>query len=217
MMREGPRRIRRALLRRDRFSLDLVPRGQMKWYSSGIECGSPSTREKASGCERIRNAALAFRRRGTFSRPYWLDRRSDAPEQYLAVGWVGDGMHSVIFKVREDDEGEILHLVTLWRSTKEEVRLSEENSQTRESCGRRRNRQVGRPRQGCFSFLSGRGPDGAADSARERRRHGRHAGRTRQGRSGPEREPSGGHRDAARQAPDRHYMAQSARRPQVAR
>ena len=63
-----------------------------------------------------------------FSRPYWLDRRSDVPEQYLAVGWVGERLFSVVFEVREGDEGEILHLVTLWRSTREEIRLCEENS-----------------------------------------------------------------------------------------
>ena len=66
--------------------------------------------------------------RELFSRPYWLDQRTDVPEQYLAVGWVGDRLFSVVFEVREDDEGEILHLVTLWRSTKEEIRLYEENS-----------------------------------------------------------------------------------------
>ena len=63
-----------------------------------------------------------------FSKPYWLDQRSDVPEQYLAVGWVADRLYSVIFENREDDEGEILHLVTLWKSTKEEVRLYEANS-----------------------------------------------------------------------------------------
>jgi len=63
-----------------------------------------------------------------FSGPYWLDQRSDVPEQYRAIGWVGDRLYSVIFEVREDEQGEILHLVTLWRSTKEEVRLYEENS-----------------------------------------------------------------------------------------
>jgi hypothetical protein len=41
---------------------------------------------------------------------------------------VGDRMYSVILEMREDEEGEILHLVTLWKSTKEEVRLYEENS-----------------------------------------------------------------------------------------
>ncbi len=63
-----------------------------------------------------------------FSRPYWLDQRSDVPEQYVAIGWVGDRLYSVIFEVREDKDGEILHLVTLWRSTKEEIQLYEENS-----------------------------------------------------------------------------------------
>jgi len=36
-------------------------------------------------------------------------------------------MYSVIFEARKDDEGEILHLVTLWKATKEEIRLYEEN------------------------------------------------------------------------------------------
>ena len=63
-----------------------------------------------------------------FSRPYWLDQRSDVPEQYVAVGWVGGKMYSVIFEIREDEDGEFLHLVTLWKSTKEEVRSYEENS-----------------------------------------------------------------------------------------
>ena len=63
-----------------------------------------------------------------FTRPYWLDQRSDVPEQFRAIGWVGDRLYSVIFEVREDEEGEIIHLVTLWKSTKEEIRLYEENS-----------------------------------------------------------------------------------------
>lgn len=65
--------------------------------------------------------------RELFSRPYWLDQRSDVPEQYLAVGWVGDRMFSIIFEIREDEAGEVTHLVTLWRSTKEEIRVYEEN------------------------------------------------------------------------------------------
>ena len=63
-----------------------------------------------------------------FSRAYWLDQRSDVPEQYRAIGWVGERLYSVIFEVREDAEGEIVHLVTLWKSTKEEIRLYEENA-----------------------------------------------------------------------------------------
>lgn len=63
-----------------------------------------------------------------FSRSYWLDQRSDIPEQYLAIGWVDQQLYSVIFEYREDEEGEILHLITLWKATKEESRLYEENS-----------------------------------------------------------------------------------------
>jgi len=63
-----------------------------------------------------------------FFRPYWLDQRSDVPEQYRAIRWVGGQLYSVIFEVREDAEGEIFHLVTLWRSTKEEIHLYEENA-----------------------------------------------------------------------------------------
>jgi len=63
-----------------------------------------------------------------FLQPYWLDQRSDVPEQHRAIGWVGGRLYSVIFEYREDEQGEILHLVTLWKSTKEEIRLYEENS-----------------------------------------------------------------------------------------
>jgi uncharacterized DUF497 family protein len=51
--------------------------------------------------------------REIFFRPYYSDRRSDWPEQYRAIGWAGEKLYSVIFEVREDDEGEYYHLVTL--------------------------------------------------------------------------------------------------------
>ena len=63
-----------------------------------------------------------------FTRPYYQDQRSDLPEQYRAIGWVKDLLHSLIFEVREDSEGEYFHLVTLWRSTREEQKLYAENS-----------------------------------------------------------------------------------------
>ena len=62
-----------------------------------------------------------------FRRPYFLDRRNDVPEQYLAIGWVGARLYSVVFEYREDGEGEFMHLVTLWKSTKEEIAIYEEN------------------------------------------------------------------------------------------
>jgi uncharacterized DUF497 family protein len=63
-----------------------------------------------------------------FARPYYLDRRSDLPEQFRAIGWVGTTLYSVVFEVREDEEGEYYHLVTLWKSTREEQRLYEEHA-----------------------------------------------------------------------------------------
>jgi uncharacterized DUF497 family protein len=63
-----------------------------------------------------------------FLHPYYQDRRSDVPEQFRAIGWVGRRLYSVIFEVREDDEGEFYRLVTLWKATREEHELYEENS-----------------------------------------------------------------------------------------
>jgi uncharacterized DUF497 family protein len=63
-----------------------------------------------------------------FSRPCYLDQRSDLPEQYHAIGWVGAQLHTVIFEVRQDEDGEYFHLVTLWKSTKQEQQLYEEHS-----------------------------------------------------------------------------------------
>jgi uncharacterized DUF497 family protein len=63
-----------------------------------------------------------------FSRPYYLDQRSDLPEQYRAIGWAGQRLYSLIFEVREDAEGEFYHLVTLWKSTREEQELYAEDN-----------------------------------------------------------------------------------------
>jgi len=63
-----------------------------------------------------------------FSHPYYLDHRSDEPEQQRAIGWVGERLYTVIFEIREDDIGEYWHLVTLWRSTKQEQQLYEEHA-----------------------------------------------------------------------------------------
>jgi len=63
-----------------------------------------------------------------FSRPYYLDARSDSPEQYRAIGWVREQLYSLIFEIREDKEGEYYHLVTLWKATQQEQQLYEENA-----------------------------------------------------------------------------------------
>ena len=63
-----------------------------------------------------------------FSHPYYLDQRSDLPEQYRAIGWAGEQLYTVIFEVREDEEGEYYHLMTLWKATKQERQLYGEHS-----------------------------------------------------------------------------------------
>jgi uncharacterized DUF497 family protein len=63
-----------------------------------------------------------------FTRQYYLDARSDVPEQYRVIGWVGGRMYSLIFEMRHDSAGEYYHLVTLWKSTQQERKLYEEHS-----------------------------------------------------------------------------------------
>ncbi|MCB9229966.1 MAG: hypothetical protein H6618_10185 [Deltaproteobacteria bacterium] len=65
--------------------------------------------------------------RQLFEKPYYLDRRSEVPEQFRAIGWVYGELFSVIFEIREDKQGEYYHIVTLWESTKEERRLYEKS------------------------------------------------------------------------------------------
>ena len=38
--------------------------------------------------------------------PYYVDCRNDDPEQFRAIGWVGDKLYSVIYEEREDQEGD---------------------------------------------------------------------------------------------------------------
>jgi uncharacterized DUF497 family protein len=64
-----------------------------------------------------------------FDATHIADRRSDDPDQFRAIGWVGNRLYSVIYEVRHDTEGEFYHLVTLWKSTKEERSAYAENVQ----------------------------------------------------------------------------------------
>ncbi len=59
--------------------------------------------------------------------PYYEDQGVDDSEQYRAIGWVKGKLYSVIFEIREDEEGEYYHLITLWKSTSQEEKLYEKN------------------------------------------------------------------------------------------
>lgn len=86
-------------------------------------------KRKSESLRRNRSRGLGFEEaRKLWESPYYLDRRSDLPEQWRTIGWVMGKLYTVIYEEREDKEGEYLHLVTLWKSTKEERSLYEEHS-----------------------------------------------------------------------------------------
>jgi len=62
-----------------------------------------------------------------FQHAYYLDQRVDRLDQYRAIGWVKGRLYSLILEIRGDKGGEYYHLVTLWKSTREEQKLYEEN------------------------------------------------------------------------------------------
>lgn len=66
--------------------------------------------------------------RELFYGPYYSDQIDDDLEQSVAIGWVQGRLFSVIYEERSDNEGIYYHLVTLWKSTKEEQKLYEEHS-----------------------------------------------------------------------------------------
>ena len=62
-----------------------------------------------------------------WTHPYYEDFRSDDPEQFREIGWVDGKLYSIIFEIRQDNQGDYYHLVTLWKSTSEEITLYEKN------------------------------------------------------------------------------------------
>ncbi len=62
-----------------------------------------------------------------FDQAYLLDQRRDDPQQFRAIGWCRGQLHSVIFELRKDHEGEYYHLITAWKATAEEEQSYAEN------------------------------------------------------------------------------------------
>ncbi len=52
-----------------------------------------------------------------FSLPYLEDQRSDDPEQYRIIGFVNGQVTTFILEYREDPLGELIWVVTAWKST----------------------------------------------------------------------------------------------------
>jgi uncharacterized DUF497 family protein len=86
-------------------------------------------RHKSESLRRNRARGIGFEEvQKIWENSYYLDQRSEMPEQWRAIGWVGERLYTVIYEERTDRNGEYLHLVTLWKSTKEERKLYEDHS-----------------------------------------------------------------------------------------
>ena len=88
--------------------------------------------KKSAKLKKNQKRAFSFEEvSGLFATSHYVDQRNDDPEQYLAIGWVRNVLVTVIFEYRvfylEENEVLGVHLVTYWRSTKEERRLYEKN------------------------------------------------------------------------------------------
>lgn len=52
--------------------------------------------------------------------------KRDNPEQFIAIGYLGNTLLSLIYEVRYDEEGEYIWLITYWKSTKKEREIYEQ-------------------------------------------------------------------------------------------
>ena len=99
------------------------------WYNSytSLDALSVQQGKEREAAKEPETRDRLRRGREIFAHPYYLDKRSDDPEQHRAIGWAKGRMYTLIFEVREDRLGEYYHLVTLWRATREEKQLYEAN------------------------------------------------------------------------------------------
>ncbi|MBE9193204.1 hypothetical protein IQ230_23235 [Gloeocapsopsis crepidinum LEGE 06123] len=57
---------------------------------------------------------------------YVEQMKRDDPEQFIAIGYLGNTLLSVIYEIRSDEDGEYVWLVTYWKSTKREREIYEQ-------------------------------------------------------------------------------------------
>jgi uncharacterized DUF497 family protein len=54
------------------------------------------------------------------------DQKSDVPEQYFAIGFVQGQLITLIYEYRQNEDQEIIWLITYWKATKREAQLYEQ-------------------------------------------------------------------------------------------
>jgi len=65
--------------------------------------------------------------RELFDRVFIEDQHIAYPHQWRATGWVRGELYTIVYEERIDKDGEYCHLVTLWKATKKERLIYEEN------------------------------------------------------------------------------------------
>jgi len=86
-------------------------------------------RKKSQALRRNPKRGIGFEEaQELWEHPYYLDQRSDIPEQYRAIGWVKGHLYSTVFEIRNDKDGEYYHLITLWKATPKERKIYEKNT-----------------------------------------------------------------------------------------
>lgn len=55
-----------------------------------------------------------------FEQAHLVDRKNDDPEHFRAIGWSRGRLCSVVFEIRNNADGEYCHLITAWKSTRQE-------------------------------------------------------------------------------------------------
>jgi uncharacterized DUF497 family protein len=57
---------------------------------------------------------------------YVEQMKCDDPEQFIAIGYLGNSLLSIIYEIRYDNEGEYVWLITYWQSTSRERAIYEQ-------------------------------------------------------------------------------------------
>lgn len=82
--------------------------------------------EKSQDVKRKHGVSLK-EARAIFDQVYLIDRKTDDPDQFRAIGWCRGQLCSVIFEIRHDSQGEYYHLITAWKATAQEEQSYAEN------------------------------------------------------------------------------------------
>jgi len=105
------------------------PASGLLWYNSHTAMRFHFDERKSEWLRARPKRGIGFEEaQEIFCHPYYLDQRTDLPEQCRAIGWAGSRLYTLIFEVRHDAEGEYYHLTTLWKATREEQRLYEQSA-----------------------------------------------------------------------------------------